>query len=328
MDKKAAVRIHKALSDSGVLSRRKAEESIEQGRVTVNGRVAKIGQKIIPAVDIVTVDGVKVDFSAQENKRYIALYKPRGYVTTMSDELGRRNVTSLIAELPGRLYPVGRLDLNSEGLLLLTDDGEFANLIMHPRNHVSKTYRVTVRPDINDEQLVQLASGVALDDGDTTLPAQVRVINKEPGRVVMELVIREGKNRQVRRMCEAVGLEVARLRRTAVGPVRLGMLAPGEWRELEPRELNMLRNAAGKAAASSEDAPRTTKPSGAKPHNDVKRSTKLPKEKMHGSEKWGAKPSGARKPGQGAKLADTNMRGDRTRRVTKSSGVKGEYRKG
>ncbi|MDD2955475.1 MAG: pseudouridine synthase [Oscillospiraceae bacterium] len=245
------IRIQKAISDAGVASRRKAEELIAQGLVTVNGRKATIGQKVNPRRDMIVVDGVKIDPKEKIQKIYVALNKPRGFVTTMSDEMGRRCVAELVADTPARVYPIGRLDRNSEGLLLLTNDGEFANIIMHPRFHVSKVYRVTVRPDIKDEQVVQMAEGVRLDDGYVTAPAQVVVLEKEQGRVVMQVTINEGKNRQVRRMCEAVGLEVARLKRIAVGPVRLGMLQPGQWRMLTAQELTALKSTAGSLEAGA-----------------------------------------------------------------------------
>ena len=171
--------------------------------------------------------------------------KPRGYVTTVSDELDRRCVMDLLEDVEERVYPVGRLDRNSEGLLLFTNDGEFANSIMHPSRHISKTYRVTVRPDINDDQLVALSEGVVID-GKKTLPASVVVKDKEAGRVVILITIKEGRNRQIRKMCEAVGLEVARLRRISIGPLKLGMLKPGSYRELTADELRALRNAIGK----------------------------------------------------------------------------------
>ena len=236
------VRIQKALSESGVMSRRKAEEYIEKGKVSVNGHKALIGQKVDPARDVIAVEGVRVDLHQNQKKIYLALHKPRGYVTTMRDEMDRKCVAELVKDAPGRVYPVGRLDRNSEGLLLLTNDGEFANQIMHPRYHLPKTYRVTVRPDITDEQAMQLAEGVELD-GQRTAPAQVVVLTKEPNRAVVQIVITEGKNRQIRRMCEAVGLQVARLRRTAIGPVRLGMLPAGKWRMLTPQERSALESA-------------------------------------------------------------------------------------
>ena len=156
-----------------------------------------------------------------------------------------------MADLPARVYPVGRLDKNSEGLLILTDDGALANRIMHPRSHLGKTYRVTVRPGITEEQVIALSTGIELD-GRMTLPATVRVLTQEPGRAVIEMVLREGRNRQIRRMCEALGLEIARLRRTAIGPIRLGMLRPGEWREMTPAELSALRGALAKAGGGEE----------------------------------------------------------------------------
>ena len=240
----ADIRIQKLLADAGFCSRRKAEELIGAGRVQRNGRPVKLGDKASPK-DIITVDGEKVLLPRKKNMRYIMLHKPRGYVTTVSDDQGRRCVMDLLDEVEERVYPIGRLDRNSEGLLLLTNDGNFANGIMHPSRHVSKTYRVTVRPAVTEQQLVQLADGIVLD-GKKTLPATVGVQTNEPGRVVLQITIREGRNRQIRRMCEAVGLEVARLRRTSIGPLKLGMLQPGKWRDLTPDELRAIRNAIGK----------------------------------------------------------------------------------
>ena len=231
------IRLQKLIAESGMCSRRKAEELIQQGKVKVNGRVAHIGDGAT-LKDVIAVDGERIRISKKREKYYIMLNKPRGYVTTMSDEL------ELLEDFPERVYPIGRLDRNSEGLLLFTNDGKFANDIMHPSRHVSKTYRVTVRPSITDEQLVQLSEGVVID-GRRTLPANVTVLTQEQGRVVLQMVIREGRNRQIRKMCEAVGLEVARLKRTAIGPVKLGMLKPGTYRELTSEELRSLRNAMG-----------------------------------------------------------------------------------
>lgn len=244
-------RIQKVLSEQGIMSRRKAEEWIEQGKIKVNGRPASLGQKINPNRDVVTIDGERVYFQKSSQKYYIMLHKPRGYVTTMSDELGRKCVAELVEDVPERVYPIGRLDKDSEGMLLFTNDGDFANLIMHPSHHVSKTYRVTVRPDISDAQVIQLSTGVVID-GKKTSPAHVTVLEKAPGRVVLQVVIYEGRNRQVRKMCEAVGLEVARLKRTAIGPLKLGMLAPGKWRELRPGEIGMIRNAVKTSAGTPE----------------------------------------------------------------------------
>ncbi len=209
-----------------------------------NGRPVKLGDKASNK-DMITVDGEKIILSRKKNFRYIMLNKPRGYVTTVSDELDRRCVMDLISGVEERVYPIGRLDRNSEGLLLLTNDGKFANEIMHPSKHITKTYRVTVRPSVTEEQLSEMASGIVLD-GKKTQPANIIVLHNETGRVVLQITIKEGRNRQIRRMCEAVGLEVARLRRTSIGPVRLGMLKPGTWRELTPDELRAIRNAIGK----------------------------------------------------------------------------------
>jgi 23S rRNA pseudouridine2605 synthase len=238
------IRIQKMIADSGYCSRRKAEELMSQGRVKLNGHPVKPGDKC-GYKDLITVDGEKLVLPRKKNYIYIMLNKPRGYVTTVSDELERRCVMDLLTDVEERVYPVGRLDRNSEGLLLFTNDGEFANSIMHPSRHVSKTYRVTVRPDISDDQLVALSEGVMID-GRKTLPATVVVKEKEPGRVVMLITIKEGRNRQIRKMCEAVGLEVARLRRISIGPLKLGMLKPGTWRELTAEELRAMRNAIGK----------------------------------------------------------------------------------
>ena len=243
------IRIQKALSEAGVASRRRAEELVREGRVTVNGRRAEIGQSVNPDRDVVAVDGRRVYFARKKQYRYLMMNKPRGYVTTLSDELGRRCVTDLLAGVEERVYPIGRLDLNTEGLLLFTSDGKFANDLMHPSRAVNKTYRVTVRPEVTEDQLVKLTAGVYLD-GRKTAPADVRVLTKEPGRVGLEIIIHEGRNRQIRRMCEAVGLEVARLKRTAVGPLRLGMLKPGTCRELTTEELRAVRAAVKKPEGS------------------------------------------------------------------------------
>lgn len=236
------VRLQKYLADCGVASRRKSEELIEQGVVRVNGQVASIGDKISPKKDTVTVRGKKI--IKQKNYTYIMLHKPRGFITTMSDERERKCVAELIKDVPGRVYPVGRLDRESEGLLLCTNDGEFANAMTHPTRHVPKTYRVTVRPGITEEQVTALTTGVIIDDRKTA-PAEVRIITREEGRVVLEIILYEGRNRQIRKMCEEVGLEVARLKRTAVGSIKLGMLKQGDWRDLTEDEVRKLMIAAG-----------------------------------------------------------------------------------
>lgn len=232
------VRLQKYLSQSGITSRRKAEEMIQNGQVRVNGRIAELGCKIVPRKDIVTINKQRV--RPQKTRRYIMLYKPRGFVTTMNDELGRKSVDMLVADVGERVYPVGRLDKDSEGLLLFTNDGEFANYMAHPRCHIPKTYRVTVRPPLTDEQLNLLALGVTLDDGYKTKPSEVTVAVSEENRIVLIITIFEGKNRQIRRMCEAVGLELIRLKRISIGQLRLGMLPQGKWRDLSENEIRTL----------------------------------------------------------------------------------------
>ena len=227
------------LADCGVASRRKSEELIAAGRVRVNGRVAQIGDKVDPQNDKVYVGKRRVTGTARPKLRYIMLNKPRGVLTTMSDDRGRKCVADLIKDIDERLYPVGRLDRDSEGMLLMTNDGEFANHVMHPKKHVNKVYRVTVRPNINDVQVSKLESGVVID-GRKTAPAQVRVVSREEERSVLEIVIREGRNRQIRKMCDAVGLEVARLKRTAIGGVKLGGLRSGMYRDLTDIEVRKL----------------------------------------------------------------------------------------
>ena len=235
------IRIQKALSEAGVASRRRAEELVREGRVTVNGRRAEIGQSVNPDRDVVAVDGRRVYFARKKQYRYLMMNKPRGYVTTLSDELGRRCVTDLLAGVEERVYPIGRLDRNSEGLLLFTNDGELANRIMHPASHINKVYRVTVRPDVTDEQAAELSAGVKIGENTTTLPATVLIVEKQPGRVVLQITISEGKNRQIRRMCEAVGLKVIRLRRVSEAGLTLGELKSGQWRYLTEEELQRLR---------------------------------------------------------------------------------------
>ncbi len=246
---KELVRLQKAMADCGIASRRKAEEMIAQGRVRVNGRIAQIGDKVDPRKDKIEVNGKTV---VKERNVYYILHKPRGFVTTTKDEKDRRCVMDLVSDIPERIYPVGRLDKDSEGLVLMTNDGEFANMMMHPSMHVEKTYRVTVRPGINEDQLNQLNTGIMLD-GKKTLPALVKPVVQEPGRVVLEIRLIEGRNRQIRRMCEALGLEVARLKRTAYGPIRLGMLQQGKYRRLTLEEVKKLRRAAKESTNVQEE---------------------------------------------------------------------------
>jgi 23S rRNA pseudouridine2605 synthase len=235
------IRLQKFLADAGVASRRKSEELITQGLVRVNNRVAKLGDSVDVKNDTVTVKGKRV-FQAK-NLYYILLNKPRGYVTTTDDELGRKCVTDLV-DIKARLYPVGRLDRASEGALILTNDGAFANALMHPSHHVPKTYRVSVKGDVTDAEAKKLAEGVELD-GRMTAPADVHIIERLEGKVILGIVLYEGRNRQIRRMLEAVGKEVIRLKRTAIGKLELGTLPPGKYRDLTEKEIKSLLALAG-----------------------------------------------------------------------------------
>lgn len=233
------IRLQKYMSENGIASRRKSEEMIEAGKVKVNGRVATLGDKVDPIRDKIVVSGKRV--VRNKTKMYIMLHKPRGFVTTMSDELGRKCVSELVEDAGVRLFPVGRLDRNSEGLLLMTNDGAFSNMLTHPSRHVSKVYRVTVREKVTEEQITKLTEGIMLD-GRKTLPCDIHIIDKGENRTVLNVVLYEGRNRQIRRMCEAVGLTVIRLKRTEIAGVRLGMLPQGKWRELNEKEMQHLTN--------------------------------------------------------------------------------------
>lgn len=233
------IRLQKHLSECGIASRRKAEELIAAGKVKINGHIAEIGAKVDPKRDKVTVRGKAV--VPVNEKVYIMLNKPRGFVTTMSDELGRKTVSDLVADAGNRIFPVGRLDRDSEGLLIMTNDGDFANKLTHPSSHVNKTYRVTVKGVAEEEQLLRMKEGIVLD-GRKTLPCDCFVAERKPDRTVLIFVLNEGRNRQIRRMCEEVGLEVLRLKRTEIAGVKLGMLSQGKWRPLNEREMRRLTN--------------------------------------------------------------------------------------
>lgn len=231
------IRLQKFLAECAVASRRGAEELIAQGRVKVNGKVAILGTKVDPKHDKITVSGKRI--VNKEAKMYIMLHKPRGFVTTMSDEQERKCVADLVADAGVRLHPVGRLDRNSEGLLFMTNDGEFTNFLTHPSRHVSKVYRVTVREAVKEEQLDKMRTGIMID-GRMTLPCDADVIQKEEGRTVLRMVLYEGRNREIRKMCESQGLTVIRLKRTEIAGIKLGMLPQGRWRELTEKEVRKL----------------------------------------------------------------------------------------
>ena len=231
-------RIQKILSERGVCSRRKAEAYIMEGRVTVNGLPANLGDTADPDVDMILLDGNPLP--STQKPAYIMLYKPRGYVTTLSDEKGRKNAAELVADCGVRVYPVGRLDMDSEGLLIFTNDGEFANLLMHPKHEVNKTYLVTVT-DFMAEKLEKLSLPVELDGYLIKKPAVKLVRTLSGNRAVLSVTIHEGRNRQVRRMCDLAGMGVARLTRISEGAVKLGDLKSGTWRYLTDAEVALLK---------------------------------------------------------------------------------------
>lgn len=228
-----AERLQKLISAAGLMSRRAAEECISAGRVTVNGRVASLGDRADEELDLILVDGRPLPRHGA--RTYIMLNKPRGYVTTMSDEKGRRDVTELVRGL-GRVYPVGRLDMYSEGLLIMTDDGEFANTLMHPSHNFKKTYRTWVQGE--DVGLAVEYLRGELDIGDCIVRAEsVDIERLIPGGAVLLITIGEGRNRQVRKMCACCGLKVTRLMRISEGGLELGNLPPGKWRRLTDEEI-------------------------------------------------------------------------------------------
>ena len=229
------VRLQKYFSDCGLMSRRAAEAEISEGRVTVNGVPAVLGDKIDPASDIVEYRGSRVLPRADKPHRYLMLNKPRGYVTTLQDEKGRRTVADLVRSEGIRLYPVGRLDMDSEGLLLLTDDGDLTNRLTHPRHEIPKIYHVSLSKAPTEEQMTALSQPMELD-GYRILPVEVTRL----APAVLEMRLYEGRNRQIRKMCEQVGLRVTRLQRVAIGDLPLGDLPIGKWRELTPDEVAYL----------------------------------------------------------------------------------------
>lgn len=231
-------RIQKIIASRGVASRRKAEEMICAGRVTCNGRVCLLGESADPDLDRILLDGKPLPSSG--GNTYIMLHKPRGFVTTLSDEKGRRSVAELVADCGQRVYPVGRLDMDSEGLLILTNDGDFANRLMHPKHNIDKTYLVTVE-GYTPDSLERLSQPIILD-GYTIAKTTVRLISAdETGKARLEIVIHEGRNRQVRRMCAVAGMRVTRLVRTAEGALQLGKLPLGKWRTLTDREVELFK---------------------------------------------------------------------------------------
>lgn len=230
------LRLQKFISDCGITSRRKAEVMIREGRVTVNGEVVtELGTKVNPYSDVVLVDGHIADLNAVE-PIYLMLHKPRGYVTTLNDPEGRETVMDLVKEIPERIYPVGRLDYLSEGLLLMTNDGEFANMIMHPKYNVTKVYEVKVFGSVTETILNKLKAGAYLEEG-FVKPTSVRVIKQLPTKTWIEFRLNEGRNREIRRLCEAVGLTVDKLKRLAIGGLSVEGVAPGKFRVMSKEQM-------------------------------------------------------------------------------------------
>lgn len=233
------IRLQKLFTDCGILSRRAAEEEIRAGKVTVNGIVATVGQKVCPERDVVEYKGKRISLPTEKEHIYIILNKPCGIVTSAKDEKGRPCVTDLV-KVGTRLYPVGRLDLNSEGLLLMTNDGDLTNKLTHPRHEIPKIYEVEVRGAISSEQLFSLNQSMVLD-GYRIMPVKTELISRSSESSILKMTLFEGRNRQIRRMCELCELKVIRLTRTAIGTITLKGLAPGKWRHLTKQEVDTLK---------------------------------------------------------------------------------------
>ncbi|MBP3495797.1 MAG: rRNA pseudouridine synthase [Clostridia bacterium] len=232
------IRLQKFFTDNKIMSRRASERVITAGNVKINGVTAKVGDKVDPENDVIVYNG-KVIKNNASNKKYIMLNKPLGYVTTTSDEKGRETVISLVSDVGERVYPVGRLDMYSEGLLILTNDGELTNRLTHPKNNMPKIYSVVIKGEISPEALHMLNSPMEID-GYKLKPVKVRVLSVKNGATNTQFTLTEGRNRQIRKMCEKCSLTIMRLTRIAVGKLRLGELERGKWRELTKNEVDYL----------------------------------------------------------------------------------------
>ena len=239
------VRLQKYFTDCGLLSRRAAEEEIRQGRVKVNGITAEVGQKIDPETDVVEYKGKTVRPPEKAIMKYIMLNKPRGYLSTVTDDRGRRCVTELVADVGVRLYPVGRLDMDSEGLLLMTNDGDLTFRLTHPRHEIPKIYHVRVSGAVSEEQIKALSASMVID-GYEILPVKTEIVSRGEDSSVLRMTLYEGRNRQIRKMCQQVGLNILRLCRVAIGDVKLGNLALGKWRYLTKSQVAYLMGASAK----------------------------------------------------------------------------------
>ncbi len=242
-------RLHKIIASRGIASRRQAELMIAEGRVSCNGKVCSVGDSADPEIDVITLDGIPLP--SKEEFVYLMLNKPRGYVTTLRDERGRKNVAQLVADCGKRVYPVGRLDMDSEGLLLFTNDGDFANGLMHPKHKVDKVYQVTVK-NFSLDSLEKLKRPVTLD-GYTIRKPSVTVVSQSGQQAQLLVTIHEGRNRQVRRMCDLAGMPVIRLIRVAEGGVHLSDLPLGKWRYLTDREVKTLQKEFGDSYMGGEN---------------------------------------------------------------------------
>ena len=234
----AEERIQKIMAEQGLCSRRAAEQIIAEGRVKVNGHPVKVGDKMDPNRDVLHVDDERIYIQKNQQLYYLALYKPRGYVTTASDELGRKTVMELVSDIPARLYPVGRLDKDSEGLLLMTNDGAWMQRLLHPSREIEKEYRVTVTGPV--EGAAGRLAAIRDLEGERIRPARVRELWRDGNKAALSVTIHEGKNRQIRRMCRQAGLAVRRLQRVREHTLTLGDLPVGRWRYLTQQELQML----------------------------------------------------------------------------------------
>ena len=235
-----SIRLQKFMAECGVASRRRAEQMISDGRVTVNGtRITELGTKIIPGKDEVTVDGVVIQ--PEKKKYYILLNKPSGYVTTASDPFKRAIVTDLLTDISARVYPVGRLDFDTEGALILTNDGEFSNQIMHPKNKITKTYEARINGLLKAAEMRRLSDGIVIDGKKTAL-AKVKVLRDMGNTSIVSITITEGRNHQVKKMFASVGHPVLYLKRIAIGNVKLGNLPLGKWRHLSDQEIMFFRS--------------------------------------------------------------------------------------
>ena len=237
------LRIHKFIADAGIMSRRAAEEAVKRGEIKVNGQRAELGMKIDPESDTVEYKG-KVVKLEKPHHDYIMLNKPVGYVTTMSDERGRPCIKDLLEGLETRVYPVGRLDLESEGLLLCTNDGDLALRLTHPRHSIPKYYNVTVKGDITPKQKKILSSALDID-GYKIQPVNVKIVSMNEEKTILNMELYEGRNRQIRKMCEIAGLEVIKLKRIAIGAITLGNLKLGSWRRLTKQQVEYLKVSCG-----------------------------------------------------------------------------------